>query len=252
MTIHLAAFAESIAPNANLINIAAVQDDTVFTSGDDVRVPGDLPFLMAVAGLNDASGPVQMQVQSPSLRRITNINVAPHGTGLVFPDYDVINLMAANPIPMQADEAVNFLAENTEAVAALHYGLVWFTDGPQALVNGASYPIRTTSSVTAIANAWVNGALTFTTDLPVGNYDVVGMRALVVGGIAARINFVGGAWRPGVTTIGDVNDTGPMPFRHNRLGIWGTFHTNTPPTVDFLAAAGAITPSVYLDIIPRA
>lgn len=251
MTFHLAAFAESIAPNAALINIAAVQDDTVFTSGDDVRVPSDLPFIMGVAGLNDASGPVQMQVQSPSLRRITNLNVAPYNSGLVFGEPLEIDFFHENPIPVQADEAVNFLAENTEAVAALHYGLVWFSDGPQTLVNGASYGIRTTSSLTAIANQWVNAALTFTTDLPVGNYDVVGLRVVETNGVAARLNFVGGAWRPGVPVVSSDLVSGSPVLRKGRIGIFGTFHTNTPPTVDFLGAAGAVTPDVILDIIPR-
>lgn len=251
MTIHLAAFAESIAPNDALINIAAVQDDTVFTSGDDIRVPGDLPFIMGVAGLNDTDGEVQMQVQSPSLRRVTNINVIPFGLGQVFgvvPEYD---LFPENPIPVDADEAINFLSENSDAVGALNYGLVWFSDGPQTLVNGASFPIRAVMSVTGVATSWINGALTFSTDLPVGNYDVVGMRAQAAGLVAARLNFVGGSWRPGC--VGQVLDTAQniMQLRHGRTGIWGTFHTNTPPTVDILAAAAAITPEIFLDIIPR-
>lgn len=247
---HLSAFGESIAPNSSLINAAAISDDTVFTSGDDLRVPADLPFLIGEAALVDASGHVEAQLQSPSLRRIANHNIAPVDNGLLWGDPLAQNMHPESPTPLQGDEAVNFLVDNTEAVAALHYCLVWFGDGPQNPVTGPIYTIRATGSLTAIADEWVNGSLTFGIDLPVGQYNIVGMRAEIAGGVAARLNFVGGAWRPGVPAVVNEDDNTSPIFRMGRLGVFGQFHTNTPPTIDVLAAAGAVTPVIYLDIMP--
>jgi len=44
MTFHTAAYAESIDPAGVLVNIGAVNDDSIFTSGDDIRVPVPLPW----------------------------------------------------------------------------------------------------------------------------------------------------------------------------------------------------------------
>jgi hypothetical protein len=250
MPFHLAAFAESIDPAGALVNITAVQDDSVFTSGDDIRVPTALPFLAGAAALISATLPVQAQIQSPSLRQVANIDIEPVDTGLLFSDPAGFAMQGGSPIPLAGDEALNALVNSNPAGAELHYALVWFSDGPLQPVSGPIFSVRATMSVTGIADEWVNGNLTFGTDLPVGNYNVVGMRFRATGAVAARLNFVGGAWRPGVVGVEAIDDSVGMPFRYGKMGVWGQFHTNTPPTVDVLAAAAAITPVVMLDLIP--
>lgn len=248
---HLAAFAESIDPGGSLTNIAAVNDDSIFTSGDDIRVPNELPFMIGNAALISSTSPVQAQIQSPSLRQIANIDVEPVALGLVFGDPAELNYHPEIAIPLRGDESINFLANTNPASAALHYGLVWFADGPQQPVGGDIFSVRATTSVTAVANAWVNGTLTFNQDLPVGTYDVVGMRCRIDGLVAARLNFIGGAWRPGVPGAVAIDDKIGEQFRMGRSGIFGTFHTNTPPSLEILAAAGAVSPVVILDLIAR-
>jgi len=252
MTFHTAAFAEDIDPLGALVNIAAVNDDSIFTSGDDIRVPVPLPFLIGAAGLISATVPVQAQMQSPSLRQVANIDVEPVGLGLVFGDPSEVAMHPGNPIPLRGDESLNFLVNTTPAAGAeLHYGIVWFGDGAQQQVNGDIFSVRSTMGVTAVANAWVNGPLTFGQDLPVGTYDVVGMRVRAAGLVAARLNFIGAAWRPGVAGAVAINDNMGMHFRYGKMGVWGSFHTNTPPSVEIIAAAGAVTPVVILDLIAR-
>lgn len=248
---HLIAFAESIDPGGALVNIAGVADDTVFVSGDDVRVPTALPYLAGEAALISATSPVQAQIQSPSLRQVANIDVEPCALGLVFGDPAELSMHPKSPIPLRGDESLNFLVNTNPAGAELHYGLCWLSDGSIQEVSGTSFSVRATMSVTAVANAWVNGALTFSQDLPVGMYDVVGLSVRCAGGVAARLNFKGGAWRPGVPAGVAIDDKISEQFRHGRMGVLGSFHTNTPPSVEILAAAGAVTPVVILDLIPR-
>lgn len=248
---HLAAFAESIDPAGALVNLAAVNDDSLFTSGDDVRVPNELPFLLGEAALLDGTAEDQAQIQSPSLRQVANIDLEPIGEGLVWGDPAEYQYHPHAPLPLRGDEAINFLVNSNPAAAALHYGLVWFGDGPQQAVNGNVYSVRATATLTAVATAWVNATLTFAQDLPVGMYDVVGMRCRVAGGVAARLNFIGGAWRPGVPAVANMDDVVGSEFRFGRSGVFGSFHTNTPPSLEVIAAAGAVTPVVILDLIPR-
>jgi len=203
------------------------------------------------AGLISATLPIQAQLQSPSLRQVANIDIEPVALGLVFGDPSEVAMHPSNPIPLRGDESLNFLVNTDPGGAELHYGLVWFGDGPQQSVSGDIFSVRSTLSVTAVANAWINGQLTFGQDLPVGNYDVVGMRVRGAGLVAARLNFIGAAWRPGVAGAEAINDNMGMHFRYGKMGVWGTFHTNTPPSVELIAAAGAGTFTVILDLIAR-
>ncbi len=251
MTFHTAAFAESLDPGAALVNIAAVNDDSIFTSGDDIRVPVPLPFLIGEAALISATAPIQAQMQSPSLRQVANIDIEPVGLGVVFGDPSEVAMHPSNPIPLRGDESLNFLVNSNPGGAELHYGIVWFGDGAQQGITGDIFSVRATMSVTAVATSWVNGPIEFGQDLPVGTYDVVGMRVRAAGLVAARLNFIGAAWRPGVAGAVAIDDNMGMHFRYGKMGVWGNFHTNTPPSVEIIAAAGAVTPVVILDLIAR-
>lgn len=248
---HMSAYHESIDPAGALVPIAAVQDSVVFTSGDDIRVPVDLPYLIGAAGMLEATAAVQAQVESPSLRRVANMDVSPFATGLVLGNGHYFVMQPYSPVPLRGDEAVNFKINSNPAAATSQYGLVAFGDGPQSPVNGEIFTVRCTVSVTAVLGAWVNANINFAQDLPVGNYDVVGMRVVEATTVAGRLVFVGGAYRPGCNALGSDVAIDNVHFRHGAMGVWGSFHTNTPPTIDILAAAGAITPVVYLDLIAR-
>lgn len=246
----LMAYGESIAPNSALVNVAVIADDTVYTAGDDLRVPGGLPYLIGETGAIDATGAGRIQIQSPSLRRMANLDVAPFATGLTITNHRHINMHADSPLGLVPDESVEALVYNTETVAALHYVGLWFGDGPQVQVSGEIFTVRATASLTAIATAWVSSNLTFGTDLPVGNYNVVGMRVVETNGVFARLIFKGGTWRPGCIVSPTVTQGDNSNFRRGALGVWGNFHTNAPPSMEFIGAAGAVTPEVYLDLMP--
>lgn len=251
MTMHLGAFAESVDPDTVLTNIAGVSDDTILVNGDDMRVPVALPFLVAEAALINLVVGGAAQIQSPSLRQVANIDIAPVGLGLTFALDEEISVHGQAAIPLRGDEALNFLVNGTATAAAINYGLVWFGDGPQQPVTGAVYPVKATSTILGVADGWVNGSLAFAQDLPVGNYDIVGMQAFGTGLVACRLNFIGGAWRPGVP--GAINITGPVgrAFRHGKMGVFGSFHTNTPPSIDVLASAASTLHTVILDLVFR-
>lgn len=231
---HLSAWYESIDPAGALVPITAVNDQAVFAQGDDIRVPPALPNIIGQAVLGADASLARGQIQSPSLRSFANVDVEPVVAAAVFGSPPEALFHPMSPIPVTADEAVNVYVESDPAAAAVHYGLVWFGDGPQNPIPGNIYTVRATAGVTLSAGVWVNGALTFASSLPQGRYQVVGMRARGANLVAARLVFVGGTWRPGVPAVNAIADEDVAFFRYGRSGTYGEFHTNTPPSVDCL------------------
>lgn len=248
---HLSAYYELVDPAGAQILLNAVQEQVVTVTGDDIRVPKDLPFLIAQAVLiNDIAIVNLVQIQSPSLRSTMNVDVQPIINGAVFGSPPEGMFHPLSPIPLTGDESINFAVTSNPVAAAAHYGLIWFGDGPQAQVNGEIFTVRVTSAIAQAVGAWVNGNLVFTQTLPVGNYDIVGMRTVSTDGVVSRLVFVGGTWRPGVPVVNLAADLDPYWTRYGGLGILGSFHTNTPPTVDMLGGV-ATAQTHFFDLIRR-
>src|SRR5688500_8909136 len=154
---HYGMFAQSIDPANALTAIDAAREEMFFTSGDDFRVPTALPFLIgALAQINDASGS-RAQIQSPSLRMLANLDVEPIVLAATLGTPPEQSVWPSTPIPLQADEALNFAMLSDPAAAALHYGHIILADGPQQPVQGQMFTIRATATVAQTTVAWVNG-----------------------------------------------------------------------------------------------
>lgn len=245
---HTIAWFESIDPANALVPIAAVPEVQLFSSGDDIRVPEKLPGLIGAAALiNDASG-VRAQLQAPSLRVLTNLDIEPIVLAATFGEPPEVLFHPQSFIPLDPDEALQFHVQSDPAAAVAHFGVVWLADGPQVPAEGRLFSVRATSAVTQVNGAWTNGALTLSQTLPAGQYQVVGMRARSTDGVAARLIFTEQTSRPGVPMANAVADEDVMAFRFGRAGVFGVFPNTIPPTVDVLG--GAATSQVYiLDLI---
>lgn len=232
--LHLAAFAQNVDLAGVLQNINAVPDQSVTTQGADLRVPTQLPFLIGQAAASGNTTPSRAQIQSPSLRAMMNLDVEPLVAALVFGSPAEQYVHGDSPIPLVANESINFQMQATGGAATLNYGLVWLSDGVLQPVKGPIYTVRATSAVTLAASTWVNGGLTFSQTLPAGTYQVVGMRARGPNLVAARLVFTGGMFRPGVAAINALGDLDPYYARYGQMGVFGQFDNTTPPTVDCL------------------
>lgn len=241
---HLSAFEQSVDPALALMAINAVREEQFFTSGVDLRVPSALPFVVgAAATINDASL-ARAQLQSPSLRVKTNLDIEPIVQGLVFGSAPETSLWPETPVPVAPDEALNFAVQSDPAAAAIHRGFVFLSDGPQAPVAGEMFTIRATSGITLVTGTWVNGNLTLSQTLPAGRYAVVGMRARGTNLVAARLLFSEQVSRPGVLAVNAIGDLDLYWTRFGRMGEWGQFPHTIPPTVDCLGVTD--TAQVYL------
>jgi len=240
------AFTES-QDSATLTNIAALADPHVRVSGDDIYVPVALPFLGAwhFMGANFTQG----QILSPSLRRLANLDVEPADLVDEPASPNALHDLFANPVPLEGGEALNTQMAEDAAGASRVTALIWFTSGGLTPVTGQIFTIRATNATTLTANAWTNGALTFSQTLPRGTYSIVGMRAQSAGLRAARLVIPGESWRPGCSGVDADSDIDAPCFRYGQIGAWGSFGHDAPPTVDFLSASADSSQVVHLDLI---
>lgn len=254
MAVHLAAFWESIDHAGADGNLAAAGGEQVlFTTGDEIRVPDDVRNIVAVAAMA-ALGTDRVQLVSPSLRDIANLDILPINgltDGNVEPDSPAkITDYRRNPIGLETGESLTTILNSNPTAAADQSVLVWLADGPIAVVEGqAIHSVRCTGAITAVAGSWTNGAIAFTQTLAVGNYAVVGMRAQGATLIAARLVFRGSGNRPGCIGADTETDDDGGFFRRGNFGIFGEFHSTVPPTLDVLCNDADTAQELILDLV---
>lgn len=242
-------FYESIDGAGAYHKIAAIPDQHVTVFGDDVRIPRGMTKLIGQAALSGADTSLDgARIETPTLRRIINIDVGVLINGVAFGDPPESMMHPLSPTPLTEDESMNFFIDSDATGAKSEYGLVWLSDGQQSPVQGDMYTVKATGAAALSAGQWVNTALTFAQILPVGEYDIVGLRVVGANLVAARLVFVGSAWRPGVPAVNLDSDMDSKWFRYGKMGVLGRFDSTTPPTLDCLGVTNT-SQDVFLDLI---
>lgn len=252
---HTVAFSQAGVTAAFTGLVTPVADPTVFINGNNLLVPDKINQLWAAAPFATAGvGSTKTQLQSPSLREVFFPTVNPFQVSANLDNNVHIFELFDDPIPLVTNEGLNLLITDAAGASALMTGsVVWLADGPRTPVAKSKiFTMRATSSVTLTANTWQNGPLTFDQTLPVGNYDIVGMRAQGTGLLAARLVFIGAtaAVRPGCPGSANNTNEDVIEFRMGRLGTWGTFYSLTPPSIDCLGVTGT-SQILHLDLVQR-
>jgi hypothetical protein len=249
---HTLLFSESQDASGAYVNVAAATDQCIKTSGDDVTVPV-LNKIIGMAGLVGTAG-AQARLTSPSLRRVNPLYITPTQEALVPANPAPRWLFPLAPIPIMTNESLNAQLNSDPAAAEQESIIVQLSDGPQASIAGEIRTIMAQSTVTLVAGSWAFAELTFTDDLPVGDYDVVGARVVAANGTAFRFVPVGSAFRPGGLCVGDEDNIEDPSQRHGAMGVWFTFNTTQPPGIEIAASAAtaSATYSVYIDILSKA
>jgi hypothetical protein len=249
---HLAAYYQSVDPAGVYTPLAAVQDPSINTNGNNIRIASAIPAIFGVAGLTASAGALSAQLRSPSLRTLNNMFVRPLAAAVTFGDPPELMMMPRNARGMVPAEDLQFWTQSTPAAGAeAHYGLVWMSDGVLPTINGEIFTAGGTASSTLTAGNWVNSNIVFDQALPSGSYQVVGMRVEGANLVASRLVFPGGGdntFRPGVpgSTAAGVVDGQYMRF--GQLGVYGTFNQDNPPTLDCLGVTDTAQ-TVILDLI---
>ena len=248
------AFLRSVDAAAALTNLLPVTDQHVFTSGNDLRVPAANQLVAVAGGVGSGSTGI-LRIDAPSLLDLTRLYINPvngRNDGNVEPDTpQAVHDLRGNPIPLAVDEAINAVIQSDTTAAAIQWAILWLADGPVAPVGqGEIITVRATGATALVASAWtLVDPITFADALPVGNYAVVGLRAQSTGLIAARLVFRGGLWRPGVLGVDTENDLQWPGFRSGQMGVFGEFHSTTPPAVECLSVSADGAETFFFDLV---
>lgn len=246
MPMHVVGY-ETSASEAALTAITPIPDGVVQIQSNDILVPQVASnVLAAFAMINSATATLRAQLKTPSLLAVVPFDISPINNGLVFgalPRW--VNLTAA-PMPLVPAEPMDVLIQNGAAV--MNRAFVILGDGAVKPVSGKAYSVRFTTSITEATASWVNGAITFGTALPAGNYQVVGMRYWGANTVFGRLFFKGSFFRPGAPSL-NAEDNSEWPiFRMGGLGVWDQFNNITPPSVDAMGITDTAQQG-YLDLI---
>jgi hypothetical protein len=249
MALHTIGY-ELSASEAALTAITPIPDGTMAISGNDFRVPKGLNNIVcAAAMINSATATLRAQIQSPLLRSVLNYDISPINNGLVFGSLPRLVRMWQTPLQLAELEPLDVFVQNGANV--MNRAFLWLADGPIKPVTGKIYTVRCTASASLATATWVNSALTFQQTLPAGHYQLVGMRTWSANGVAARVFFVGGTWRPGAPMLNTEDNNEWLDFRLGNSGVWGEFDNVTPPSIDFMGVTDSAQ-VVLLDLIKTA
>lgn len=229
-----------------LAAINAVADEHITVAGDDITIPIGLGNVIAVQVTGSTLS--RAQLVSPSLRSLFLEEIQPFAaTASLIPtgeDHEWVNRFAS-PIPLVESEKLNAVV--TAGTSACLVAML--ADGPVTPVAGNIRTIRATGAAADTAGTWVSTPLTLSQTLPAGRYQVVGFRCVDAHGIAARLLFVGGTWRPGAVCAPDVLSRNDQDFRMGRPGVMGEFEFDQPPQMEILSDGTGTSQEVFLDLI---
>lgn len=276
------AFYGARAGTTALNNIAGLADSHVTVQGNNIIVPSQCWQILEIYAMSEATAGSltnAIQVTSPSLRATSLIDITNwNANGAVaaaaqIPDNNApYNDFKESPIPLTPGEALQALSSVDAAAAAENiFIIIHLTDGvlvnPFKGADGISPPRMETlifdAQQAAVINTWSPTALVPRQALRAGIYAVVGMKAVGISMVAARLVFGNQGPRPGVlatnaptgaagvSSFADAVDQYQGLFRYGRIGVWGTFSNVNPPQAEVICSVAdtAAQMHVALDVI---
>lgn len=242
---HLCAYESTIALNAVLGQISAINDSilTILNNSFILPMPGDIVF---AAGFGVTM--TDLQINTPSFRQVGLPQIGPINAALAVPSPVNIWDLTQTPLRIPRVDTLEMDASNSGAAAAMvaFLGISW---GRRPTPPGVVYRLKATATITAIANTWTSGSLTMTTNLPQGQYAVVGMTAFGTNLLGARLIFPGASWRPGCIAINTLQGIPHGVFTGEELGLWGIFENVNLPNLEIFANGANTAQTVWLDIV---
>jgi len=245
---HLSGYFEDVDQAGAAADIAAMNDTVLFTSGDQIRVANMASQLAGAALLSAATTLTSCTIKSPSLRNRNNFPVAPIVNADDFPSLPPMAEMFDSPIPLAVGEPLTMETNSDHAAAIEIQGFVWLSDGVQVPVKTGIFTAKLTTAIALVQGNWVNGVVTFDQGLPTGQYQVVGLRAESANLQAARLVFPGSSPRPGVPAVSTVTEEDLATFRRGNLGVWGSFDSEAPFSIDCVGHTDTAQ-TFYVDLI---
>lgn len=255
MAMHLAGWYQSVDPAGVGVSLDAMLDERIFTTGKNIRVPRLNQIVGAGAFLTSAASTLaNAYIYSPTLNLLGNSWLNPVNTGSTTPyiTKDVLHWvdMFDFPLSLGYDELVRAYATSNPAAAGIQAVFALFSDGTYMNIPaGDSITWEGTFPAPTSTGTWAQVEPVWKSELPPGEYAIIGMKAVASTTLAVRVNTrQGEQWRPGVlATLNNNIEVAPYQ-RRGKHGVWAVFPYTQLPTLEVCAGTAAAG-SVYLDIV---
>lgn len=231
-------------------DITAVADPQL-TQQNSHHLPNRDTLLLGAYVLETSA--IRTRIETPKLREMYNPYIRPLERAAAVPNRPNYASFLGYELMLRGGEEIVVKASNNLGAATEQCTVIlWIGDRPVPPANAPIYTMRTSWSITGVANGFASGNLTFDQTLPSGNYDVVGMAVFGTNLVAGRLILPGYSHRPGVIGGVDAGKFAGDYFRMGNMGVFGSFNNVALPQLEiFTSAAGAATGDCYLDLIYR-
>jgi len=249
---HMALFSSSIANGTILLQVTAVPDPIIASSGNGLLAPAALPFLWRAAGVG--TNLTRFQLTSATLRDYAPFDCAPANVGTVLESPLRYLDFSDAPIHFNGVEEIDVFAVQSNAGAQRETVAVWFVDRAPVQLQGRCFTMHWTAGTTLVANAFTAITPVFDNGIPSGTFAVVGSRQLSASALFHRFIPRGGnPFRPGFPSVQAQDGYAFDGSRYtDYVPNWGEalrFTNVTIPQIEIFATAADASEEGYIDMI---
>jgi hypothetical protein len=243
---HTVAFTASNAAAAVNADTPALNDGTIPIQNNHFLPQNDMKLLLAVglgAALTDA------RLNTPHFRMVGFPHIWPVDVAALPTSVPAISAWDEPYITIPKLDELAAELSNSAGAPEREFLLLWLQDMYMPPAMGDRYALKFTATITATANVWTRGNITFESSLPSGRYQVQGLDVFGTTLVAARLRYTQYTLSPG--TLGRATmATKPNPiFRQGRLGSWGEFDNTAQPQLEILCTAADTAQTGVLDVV---
>jgi len=241
---HTLAWNRTAAGAETNIDSAPVTDDIFQIQNAHFFMPDDLQIVKIFAsGLTLTRARLRsakLQQTNPNYIRPINQALLPANNANVDWFYD-------NPISLpQADELI---LEGTVSGAGENFFVGFLRKNYQPIPAGDRYTIRRTGTTAAVDAAWTTLTQTVETNLPVGQYAIIGAEVQSTNIIGFRYIVDNQWYRPGNIGISSVANRNNWQDYAGRMGVWGVFNTLSYPRLQVLCDGADASFEEYIRVV---
>lgn len=193
----------------------------------------------------------EVRLDTPILRPVGPPQIQPIDTAAAPPNLPPINKYDKSALTWFKNDPLGVLLSRAGAAVAQTSAGIWVADSIPQEIWAPARAVLATGTLTLTTTGWVPVQLVFAQQLPPGRYQITGMAVQGTGALFGRLVIPNQLYRPGVLAQEAAGEYDHEWFRRGAFGDFGQFESFALPTAEIFGfTAGAITVSVWLDVVP--
>jgi hypothetical protein len=242
----LVGFTASNAAAAANADTPGITDGWASLQNNHFILPQDLKL---IAGYANGAALTDARINTPHFRAVgfphlwpVDVAALPTSLPAIYdPDPPYLTVPKLDEVAMELS--------NSAGAPEREFALLWLHDGNFSVPQNDVYSLKFTATITATANVWTPGNLSFESTLPAGTYAVIGGDCFGTTLVAWRLRFQMFTMQPGALGRATQATKPFRKFRMGRLGEWGRFTNTAQPGLQVLCTAADVAQTGILDLV---